>query len=565
MNHSSFDTLGLVAELVRAVHDEGYTVPTPVQAQAIPFILAGRDVLAGAQTGTGKTAGFTLPMLQRLAGHTHHGGRHAVRALVVTPTRELAAQIEESVRTYGKYMSLRSALVFGGVGMQPQVDALRRGVDILVATPGRLLDHVGQKTVNLSHIEILVLDEADRMLDMGFIHDIRKILALLPKKRQNLLFSATYTDEIRTLAGGLLHDPAYVQVAPRNAESELVAQRVHPVDQVRKRALLAHLVSSGDWRQVLVFTRTKHGANRLAEQLCKDGIESAAIHGNKSQGARTRALANFKSGELRVLVATDLAARGLDIEELPHVVNYELPNVPEQYVHRIGRTGRAGVTGEAISLVSPDEHAFLADIEKLMKRKVERTTVPGFEPGSAPSSAEQANREPSRREHTRRERRDGNSRAGNSRGALNVNRRRKVNPGVPARSSVRRGSPGGQQRPYPSSDPLRARTLMRTILRIEVRTPMLAPRRGSRCRTTMPAFRHRARSTATAPDRDSRRIAANDTAARAKCLRCSAARRDATGRLFSHPRPPITSLGGRAAGIQRTFEPTQPGFPLARE
>jgi ATP-dependent RNA helicase RhlE len=448
LNQQTFDTLGLVAELVRAVHDEGYTVPTPVQAQAIPFILAGRDVLAGAQTGTGKTAGFTLPMLQRLAGHTHHGGRHAVRALVVTPTRELAAQIEESIRTYGKYMSLRSALVFGGVGMQPQVDALRRGVDILVATPGRLLDHVGQKTVNLSHIEILVLDEADRMLDMGFIHDIRKILALLPKKRQNLLFSATYTDEIRTLAGGLLHDPAYVQVAPRNAESELVAQRVHPVDQARKRALLAHLVSSGDWRQVLVFTRTKHGANRLAEQLCKDGIESAAIHGNKSQGARTRALANFKSGDLRVLVATDLAARGLDIEQLPHVVNYELPNVPEQYVHRIGRTGRAGVTGEAISLVSPDEHAFLADIEKLMKRKVERTTVPGFEPGSAPSSAEQANREPPRREHARREqprreqprRSQRQSPQGGQPGRSGSQQR-------PSRQSGRSAAAGSQQRP----------------------------------------------------------------------------------------------------------------------
>ncbi|MCC6609471.1 MAG: DEAD/DEAH box helicase [Burkholderiales bacterium] len=403
--NQSFAELGLVAELVRAVAEEGYTVPTPVQAQAIPVILAGRDVLAGAQTGTGKTAGFTLPMLQRLARHTHHGGRHAVRALVLTPTRELAAQVEESIRTYGRHMSLRSTLVYGGVGIQPQIEALRHGVDILVATPGRLLDHVGQKTVNLSHVEILVLDEADRMLDMGFIHDIRKVLALLPQNRQNLLFSATFSDEIRTLASGLLRDPAYVQVAPRNAESALVAQRIHPVDQGRKRALLAHLVRAGDWRQVLVFTRTKHGANRLAEQLAKDGIEAAAIHGNKSQGARTRALASFKSGELRVLVATDLAARGLDIEQLPHVVNYELPNVPEHYVHRIGRTGRAGMTGEALSLVSPDEYAYLADIEKLLKRKLEREIVPGFEPGTAAPPASEAHRRAPQQRHAQQPRR----------------------------------------------------------------------------------------------------------------------------------------------------------------
>jgi len=394
--NQTFNDLGLDAELVRAVTEEGYTVPTPVQAQAIPVILAGRDVLAGAQTGTGKTAGFALPMLQLLSRHTHHGGRHAVRALVLTPTRELAAQVEESIRTYGKHMSIRSTLVYGGVGIQPQIEALKRGVDILVATPGRLLDHVGQKTVNLSHVEILVLDEADRMLDMGFIHDIRKVLALLPKARQNLLFSATFSDEIRSLASGLLHDPAYVQVAPRNAESALVTQRIHPVDQSRKRALLAHLVRSGDWHQVLVFTRTKHGANRLAEQLGKDGIEAMAIHGNKSQGARTRALSNFKSGELRVLVATDLAARGLDIEQLPHVVNYELPNVPEQYVHRIGRTGRAGITGEALSLVSPDEYPYLADIEKLLKRKLEREVVPGFEPGTAPPQSGEEDRRPPR-------------------------------------------------------------------------------------------------------------------------------------------------------------------------
>jgi ATP-dependent RNA helicase RhlE len=369
-------------ELVRAVADEGYTAPTPVQAQAIPVILAGRDVLAGAQTGTGKTAGFTLPLLQLLSSHANASpspARHPIRALVLTPTRELAAQVEESIRIYGRHLRLKTTLVYGGVGINPQIDALRRGVDILVATPGRLLDHVGQKTVDLRHVEILVLDEADRMLDMGFIRDIRRILALLPARRQNLLFSATFSDEIRALANGLLHDPAMVQVARRNAESELVAQRVYAVPQNDKRALLAHLVASGDWRQVLVFTRTKHGANRLAEQLCRDGIEATAIHGNKSQGARTKALAGFKAGEVRVLVATDLASRGLDIEELPHVVNYELPHVPEDYVHRIGRTGRAGSAGEAISLVSPDEAPLLADIERLLKRKLERTPAPEFE------------------------------------------------------------------------------------------------------------------------------------------------------------------------------------------
>ena len=384
----SFTELGLSAELTRAVADEGYTQPTPVQAQAIPLILAGRDVLAGAQTGTGKTAGFTLPLLQRLAQRAAPAAplqRHHVRALILTPTRELAAQVEESVRTYGKYLKLRSTLVYGGVGINPQIEALRRGVDVLVATPGRLLDHVQQKTANLAHVEILVLDEADRMLDMGFIRDIRRILALLPPRRQNLLFSATFSNDIRKLADGLLHQPASIDVARRNAESELVTQRVHPVDDWRKRELLAHLVSSGDWRQVLVFTRMKSGANRLAEQLCKAGIEATAIHGNKSQGARTRALADFKAGTVRVLVATDIAARGLDIEELPHVVNYELPNVPSDYVHRIGRTGRAGSSGEAISLVSADEAVYLADIEKLLARRIERQVIAGFEPGRTPA------------------------------------------------------------------------------------------------------------------------------------------------------------------------------------
>ncbi len=386
----SFASLGLSAELTRVVAEQGYTEPTPVQAQAIPVILDGRDVLAGAQTGTGKTAGFTLPLLQRLATQVPHAGtagshtRHRVRALILTPTRELAAQVEESVRTYGKYLALKSTLIYGGVNINPQIEAVRRGVDILVATPGRLLDHVQQKTVNLAHIEILVLDEADRMLDMGFIRDIRRILALLPAKRQNLLFSATFSNEIRQLADGLLHAPALIDVARRNAESELVAQRVHPVDRWRKRELLSHLVSSGDWRQVLVFTRMKSGANRLAEQLCKDGIEATAIHGNKSQPARTRALAGFKAGTVRVLVATDIAARGLDIEELPHVVNFELPNVPSDYVHRIGRTGRAGSSGEAISLVSAEENPLLADIEKLLTRRIDRQVVPGFEPGRTP-------------------------------------------------------------------------------------------------------------------------------------------------------------------------------------
>ena len=367
--------------LLRAVAEQGYTQPTPIQAQAIPVVLAGRDLLGAAQTGTGKTAGFTLPLLQKLvekANTSHSPARHPVRALIITPTRELAAQIEESVRTYGKYTSLKSALVYGGVGMQPQVDALRRGVDILVATPGRLLDHVQQKTVDLRQVQILVLDEGDRMLDMGFIHDIRRILALLPAQRQNLLFSATFPEEIRKLAASFMKNPATVEVARRNTPAELVAQVAYPVQADQKRSLLAHLVKSNDWRQVLVFVRTKHGANRLAQQLLREGIEADAIHGNKAQNARTRTLAQFKAGSLRVLVATDIAARGLDIEALPHVVNYDMPHVAEDYVHRIGRTGRAGVEGEAVSLVSPEERPLLAAIEKLMNRKVEQRVVSGF-------------------------------------------------------------------------------------------------------------------------------------------------------------------------------------------
>ena len=389
----SFASLGLAPDLVRAVAEHGYTTPTPIQTQAIPLVLAGKDVLAGAQTGTGKTAGFTLPMLQRL----HGGPRRKLRALVLTPTRELAAQVEESVRTYGKHLPLRSAVVFGGVGINPQIEKLRQGVDILVATPGRLLDLAGQKAVDLSGIEILVLDEADRMLDMGFIHDLRRILALLPKRRQNLLFSATYSDDIKKLAEQFLHHPEYVEVARRNTAAETVEQQVYAVDQKRKRELLSYLIGSNDWRQVLVFTRTKHGANRLAEQLGKDGLTSAAIHGNKSQGARTRALADFKSGAVRVLVATDIAARGIDIDQLPHVVNFELPNVPEDYVHRIGRTGRAGAEGHAISLVCADERDYLKSIERLIRRTLPQTQLAGFEPGTASSApAEDEDRRPPR-------------------------------------------------------------------------------------------------------------------------------------------------------------------------
>jgi ATP-dependent RNA helicase RhlE len=378
-----FIDLGLAEPLLRAVHEQGYDTPTPIQAQAIPVVLQGKDLLGGAQTGTGKTAGFTLPMLHRLAAQAQKKdarGRVAIRALILTPTRELAAQVEESVRTYGKYLPLTSMVMFGGVGMQPQVDRLRKGIDILVATPGRLLDHHQQRTLDLSHVEIFVLDEADRMLDMGFIHDIKKVLAVLPVKKQSLLFSATFSDEIKTLADKLLNAPVLVEVARRNQTAETIAQKVHPVGRERKKDLLAHLIKSGDWHQVLVFTRMKHGANRLTEFLNEQGITAMAIHGNKSQGARTKALADFKTNDLQVLVATDIAARGIDIDMLPHVVNFELPNIPEDYVHRIGRTGRAGATGEAISLVCLDEEIFLRDIERLIKRQIPSEVVPGFEP-----------------------------------------------------------------------------------------------------------------------------------------------------------------------------------------
>jgi ATP-dependent RNA helicase RhlE len=380
----SFNTLGLSAELLRAISEQGYTEPTPVQEKAIPAILEGRDIMAGAQTGTGKTAGFTLPMLQRLVdGRDSQGqGRRPIRALILTPTRELAAQVGESVRTYGRHLPLRSTVIFGGVKINPQKDKLRQGVDILVATPGRLLDHIGQGTIDLSRIEILVLDEADRMLDMGFVHDIRKLMALMPDSgtRQNLLFSATFSREIRQLADRLLDRPELIEVARCKTTAERIAQVVHPVDKRRKRELLSHMIGSQNWRQVLVFTRTKHGANRLARQLESDGLSAAAIHGNKTQGARTRALADFKRGAVRVLVATDIAARGLDIDLLPHVVNFELPNVAEDYVHRIGRTGRAGQEGEAVSLVCVDEHKLLRDIEKLLGGAIPSVTLEGYEP-----------------------------------------------------------------------------------------------------------------------------------------------------------------------------------------
>ncbi|MFC5511168.1 DEAD/DEAH box helicase [Massilia jejuensis] len=382
----TFATLGLSDAIVRAVTEQGYTVPTPIQAQAIPAVLGGGDLLAGAQTGTGKTAGFTLPLLQRLstdavgAALTSKNSPRRIRALVLTPTRELAAQVEESVRLYGKYTNMNSAVIFGGVGINPQIKLLKQGVDVLVATPGRLLDHVGQRTVDLSNVEILILDEADRMLDMGFIHDIKKVLAVLPPKRQNLLFSATFSDEIKALADKLLNNPASIEVARRNSTVEVISQKIHPVDRDKKHPMLSHLIKENDWNQVLVFTRTKHGANKLVEQLGKDGIGAMAIHGNKSQTARTKALSEFKDGSLQVLVATDIAARGIDIDQLPHVVNYDLPNVPEDYVHRIGRTGRAGATGEAVSLVCVDEHDMLKDIEKLIKQTLPRHVIPGFEP-----------------------------------------------------------------------------------------------------------------------------------------------------------------------------------------
>jgi len=376
----TFTDLGLIAPLLKAITEQGYTKPTPVQAQAIPFILQGRDMLAGAQTGTGKTAGFTLPLLQLLSKNKPASPKRKVRALILTPTRELAAQVGESVRLYGKHLPFKSTVVFGGVGINPQIKTLAGGVDILVATPGRLMDLVGQKVLDLSGVEFFVLDEADRMLDMGFIRDIRKVIELLPKKRQNLLFSATYSDEIKALASSLLNNPAEVEVARRNTSSELVKQSVVLVDDTRKSTLLGKIIQERGYKQVLVFTRTKHRANKLSDYLQKIEISAAAIHGNKSQNARTKALADFKSGAVRVLVATDIAARGIDIDALPHVINFELPNIAEDYVHRIGRTGRAGCSGEALSLVCIDEAEYLRGIEKLINKKLERHIIEGYEP-----------------------------------------------------------------------------------------------------------------------------------------------------------------------------------------
>ncbi len=375
----SFKNLGLQQEIVQAIEEKGYTIATPIQIKAIPLIIKGHDILASAQTGTGKTAGFTLPLLQVLMDTRKNAHRHVVRALILTPTRELAAQVGESVKTYGIHLPFKTQVIFGGVNINGQIRKLQNGADILIATPGRLLDLVSQRVIDLSQVEILVLDEADRMMDMGFIHDIKKILKLVPAKRQNLLFSATFSEEIKKLASGILKNPQTIEVAKQNTPTELVTHIVYPVDNKRKRELLSFLINTNNWGQVLVFTRTKHGANKLAQQLTFDGIISEAIHGNKSQSARTKSLAAFKSGALRVLVATDIAARGLDIDQLPHVVNFELPNVPEDYVHRIGRTGRAGNEGWACSLVCVDEHKLLADIEKLLQRKIMKRLEPGFD------------------------------------------------------------------------------------------------------------------------------------------------------------------------------------------
>ncbi len=406
----SFTSLELSAPILKAVAEQGYTQPTPIQAQAIPAILAGNDVMAAAQTGTGKTAGFTLPILERLSGGQPVAA-NKVRALVLTPTRELAAQVGESVATYGAGLSLKSAVVFGGVKINPQMMKLRKGVDILVATPGRLMDLYQQNAVRFDQVEILVLDEADRMLDMGFIRDIRKILNLLPAKRQNLLFSATFSDEIRQLAKGLVNNPVEISVTPRNATATTVEQKIYSIEKGHKPALLAKLIADNDWHQVLVFTKTKHGANKLTTYLDKQGINAAAIHGNKSQGARTRALADFKNGQVQALIATDIAARGLDIDQLPQVVNFELPNVAEDYVHRIGRTGRAGASGHAISLVSPDENKLLRGIERLIKKTLPRSKMEGFEP---PAQIVDLDAREPRPNQGQRRGNNGNSKAGNN-------------------------------------------------------------------------------------------------------------------------------------------------------
>ena len=451
----SFANLGLSEALLKAVAEQQYTEATPIQAQAIPAILAGGDLMASAQTGTGKTAGFTLPLLQKLAGGERTGNGH-IRALILTPTRELAAQVHDSIKTYGKFLKIRSAVVFGGVKINPQMMILRGGLDILVATPGRLLDLHQQNAVKFDKVEILVLDEADRMLDMGFIRDIKKVLALLPKQRQNLLFSATFSGEIQELARGLLHNPVQISVAPMNTTAERVTQTLHPVDKSRKTELLSHLIRTNNWYQVLVFSRTKHGANKLVQLLEKDGIQSAAIHGNKSQAQRTKVLHQFKNGELQVLVATDIAARGIDIDQLPHVINYDLPDVPEDYVHRIGRTARAGSEGQAISLVSADQTKQLKQIERVLKTRLPLQVVPGFEQRERAQDEKEGIEAPRRamaeRQTRSQQRRNSNpARATGSAGSNNTERSadtgRSARPARPAGSGQQQRSSFDADRP----------------------------------------------------------------------------------------------------------------------
>jgi len=434
----TFDTLGLSEPLLRAVSEKGYDTPSPIQAKAIPAVLEGHDLMASAQTGTGKTAGFTLPLLHLLADKPAANSNRTL-ALIVTPTRELAAQIHESVLEYGKHLNLRSTVVFGGVKINPQMMKLRRGVEILVATPGRLLDLHKQNAISFNDVEVLVLDEADRMLDMGFIHDIKRIISLMPKKRQNLLFSATFSNDIRHLARGLLNNPVEIDVAPQNTTATKVEQKIHPVDKGRKAALLSHLIRSEGWHQALVFSRTKHGANKLVKLLERDNIHAAAIHGNKSQAQRTKALAEFKKGKVQILVATDIAARGIDIDQLPQVVNFDLPNVPEDYVHRIGRTARAGSSGHAVSLVSADEIKQLSDIERLIKSKIEREEVEGFEPEHALPESRSGHR-PTHNAQPRRSSSNNSNRNGQGRNQRNSENRPSGNGGQRRRSSQQRAS-----------------------------------------------------------------------------------------------------------------------------
>ncbi len=440
----SFSTLGLSPELLEAIAEQGYDTPSPIQEQAIPAVLKGQDVMAAAQTGTGKTAGFTLPILERLSKGKRAGSNQA-RALILTPTRELAAQVADSVATYGQNTHLSAAVVFGGVKINPQMKRLRQGVDILVATPGRLLDLYSQNAIRFKELEVLVLDEADRMLDMGFIHDIRKILALLPKNRQNLMFSATFSDDIRQLAKGLVHDPVEISVTPRNTTVKAVKQWIAPVDKKQKSALLIHLIRENQWNQVLVFSRTKHGANKLVKILDSQNISAAAIHGNKSQSARTKALDGFKIGKTQVLVATDIAARGIDIDQLPYVVNFDLPNVPEDYVHRIGRTGRAGASGLAVSLVSADEFEQLSDIERLTQQLLERQIIDDFEPvhDLPESNLSAPKRKRPKKPKLGQGHRDGQRSGENSRGHRTNSSGNRSKPGGRSKSNSRGGKPSG--------------------------------------------------------------------------------------------------------------------------